>query len=693
MSTRVVDRIDDWTERSVAGGYRGLQELAEQEFSGVVRAGDTELYMANGVAVGLRRGSIEDFEAAAVTARETPSPALPLLAVLQERDLDVRDRFYSEQTPISDVDETLADGGFTGYIELSENVLSGDYYVVYHQGRSMSVGFVGESRRLVDGDEAFETANDEVGIYEVRAADIEHIDLPAPTSESSAAGGETDDETTERAKADDGTTETGEADDETTETAEAAGADDTEFGASPDEREPATSSDKREPAAPQESSSAEQETETDPLEPVSEDDRGEPTPDSPEAATGGESHGGKQADQSRVAAADDTSEAASGARAVEGTDTLEVQAIPSLDPARTNPVEGTGGVASHDREPAAQPSGPGATDEDRADDSQTASDSGATADTRDTAPSGDRVAELEAMLGDRAEEIERLQEELTAATDRRDGLREELSEVENERDDLRAEVKRLETELAETASAAPDAGQEMSPTEALTGTDIFIRYYSKGNPTLEDARGGSASRDDVGENLQLEVHTQFERDDVAVGGQTYDTFLTERLEHQFVEWVTHDLLFEIRETSNQTALADLYDVIPQLDHAELNGRVGVDDEDTEQFDIVFRNRTGSPLVVANLNDSREAATESMMETVITKAEGVGRSADAFSGAFLVTRSFFDASAIELAGETTQSGLLSRDKRKSFVKLSRKRGYHLCLVEARDENFHLAAPDL
>jgi len=233
----------------------------------------------------------------------------------------------------------------------------------------------------------------------------------------------------------------------------------------------------------------------------------------------------------------------------------------------------------------------------------------------------------------------------------------------------------------------------MSPTEALTGTDIFIRYYSKGNPTLKDVRGGSASRDDVGENLQLEVHTQFERDDVAVGGQSYDAFLTERLEHQFVEWVTHDLLFEIRETSNQTALADLYDVIPQLDHAELNGRVGVDDEDTEQFDIVFRNRTGSPLLVANLNDSREAATESMMETVITKAEGVGRSADAFSGAFLVTRSFFDASAIELAGETTQSGLLSRDKRKSFVKLSRKRGYHLCLVEARDENFHLAAPDL
>ena len=680
MSTRVVDRIDDWTERSVSGGYRGLQELADREFSGVVRAGDTELYMTKGVAVGLRRGEIEDFENADGTAHEAPSPALPLLAVMQERDLDVRDQFYSEQTPISDVDETLADGGFTGYIELSENVLSGDYYMVYHRGRSMSVGFVGESSRLIDGDEAFETADDEVGIYAVRAADIEHIDLPAPATEPSATSVETDDESVETDDEHSGIVDTGATG---AETATTASPDDADSRESSDENGSATSlgesesaaSDKRESVATAAESSA-PESEADPLEPVSEDTQ-ESTAD-PAETTGREGHGGEQSSQSEVATADDTREAASETEAVEGGGTETQQAIPSLDPARTSPV----GEADEDQ------SGEHGT---------TASAVPGESSAGQTTPSGDRVAELEAMLGDREaeierlrDEIERLQAELATTTDRRDALREELEAVESERDDLQAEVGRLEAELDETA--ATEASRELSPTEALTDTDIFIRYDSKGKPTLDDARSGSASRDDVGKNLQLEVHTQFNRDDIAVDGQPYDSFLTGSLEHQFVEWATHDLLFEIRETGNQKALADLYDVLPRLDHAELNGHVGVDDS-SERFDIVFRSRTGSPLLVANLNDSREAATESMMETIITKAKGVGQSTSEFAGAFLVTRSFFDSGAIELAGEATQSGLLSRDKRKSFVKLSRKRGYHLCLVEAREENFHLAVPDL
>jgi len=49
--------------------------------------------------------------------------------------------------------------------------------------------------------------------------------------------------------------------------------------------------------------------------------------------------------------------------------------------------------------------------------------------------------------------------------------------------------------------------------------------------------------------------------------------------------------------------------------------------------------------------------------------------------------------LETVAEATRSGILSRDKRKSFVNLSRKRGYHLCLVEARNENFHLEVPEL
>ena len=67
--------------------------------------------------------------------------------------------------------------------------------------------------------------------------------------------------------------------------------------------------------------------------------------------------------------------------------------------------------------------------------------------------------------------------------------------------------------------------------------------------------------------------------------------------------------------------------------------------------------------------------------------------ETFSGAFFVASSFFDPDALETAREATSDSLLSRDKRKSFVKLSRKRGFHLGLVEARDGSFHLSVPDL
>ena len=180
MSTHVLDRIEEWDARPFTGGYRGLQRFADQSFSGVVRADGVELFMTRGVAVAVRGGAIEAFEDASGTAYDAPSPALPLLAVMQEQSNEVRDRFYTEQTPISSVDETLSAGGFTGYVELSENVLSGDYYLVYHAGESTSVAFVGQSGRLVRGREAFESADDEVGIYQVRPVEVRPVEVPEP---------------------------------------------------------------------------------------------------------------------------------------------------------------------------------------------------------------------------------------------------------------------------------------------------------------------------------------------------------------------------------------------------------------------------------------------------------------------------------------------------------------------------------
>ena len=120
---------------------------------------------------------------------------------------------------------------------------------------------------------------------------------------------------------------------------------------------------------------------------------------------------------------------------------------------------------------------------------------------------------------------------------------------------------------------------------------------------------------------------------------------------------------------------------------------GQETQTTETFDVVFRERMGDPLLVANINDSREGASDAMMGRLITAAERVGQTSDQFAAAFLVTESFFEPAALETVAEATRGGILSRDKRKSFVNLSRKRGYHLCLVEARNQNFHLEVPEL
>jgi hypothetical protein len=104
MSTRVADRVDSWKQQSFADGYRGLGDLADADFSGVVRANGAALYMTKGTVVGIESGSIEDFEGASGTAYRAPSPALPLLAVMQNRGDEVRAKCYTEDTPIAEVD-------------------------------------------------------------------------------------------------------------------------------------------------------------------------------------------------------------------------------------------------------------------------------------------------------------------------------------------------------------------------------------------------------------------------------------------------------------------------------------------------------------------------------------------------------------------------------------------------------------
>ena len=913
MTTRAVAEMDDWESSPFNGGYAGLRDLVDDEFSGIVQSGAAKLCLLNGTAVGVLDGSIDDFDGASGTAYEASSPALPLLAMMQDRSDEVRAKYYTEETPVSEVNRTLSDGGFSGFVELSENVLSGDYYVVYHAGRSMAVAWVGNSKQLLTGDEAFDRADDEVGIYEVRQVDIEPVEIPDPAggAAAGAAGGSNGDRAAGRASGTDtgdaaadasesaretsgagdrtGATETAEAT-----TADAAGAtDDSEPGARTGRADSADGADRAESteAAGQAEStratgraeSTDRTERTEPTERAAREDsaagRADPAGESgaetaPDRSTlsedvsserasdaGSEGTGDRRASEPDTGSAESRSEdettaresagtgqterreragegggsAASGSRtsgtdvsasgsresapssgvsragdasagasdaAVEGDGTgrdaggvttpaerLETRSIPSLDPGKTSEPEGSavGGAAtavesrsdsgeesatpdpdpasnaagasgaepaesaSHREQPAETPSEPAtepagssgadtggprarsdgtttrsAEEAQPAENTRPAEGSRRTedrpqAESAGAEPSGngladrgsgasERIADLEAEMEDLESELASVEGEREDLRHERDELREERDALRAERDELAAEVEQLEAETERLRSqldeleaefgGGADGGRRLSPTEALDGTNLFVRYGSKGKATLESAHGGNATREEVSQNLDLELHTQFDADSATVGGQPFDEYLRGTLQYRFVTWVVNDLIYEIRETGKVAALQDLYDAIPDIDRAELAGAITVEfTEDGQQrtseesFDIVLRDRMGNPLVVANLNDSREAATESMMNSLVSATSRVSESNGSLAAAVFVTSSFFEPEALETAADATSGSLLSRDKRESFVKLSRKRGYHLCLAEAREEQFHLAVPEL
>lgn len=793
MTTQALERVQQWETRSFAGGYRGLHDLADQEFSGVVRATGGTLCMLNGAVVGIVGGTIEDFAQADGTAYAAPSPALPLLIVMQERSDEVRGKYYTEDTPLSTVDSTLSDGGFTGYVELSENVHSGDYYVVYHGGRSMSVAFVGESSQLHTDEDAFELADDEVGIYEVRPVDITPIEIPEPASTSTAGDtapaedseqqeasedtGQDDSETESEAGSagSTATTEDDSGEESADERSDEAATDDSRTGSATGRR---TSSDAEQSsettskpatadtASTQESNErAERSTVTDTGDSATVDTarsdtgsdrdatRSESSSASPddraaksaqftqssnrEQSTAGTDRGSSRSPRSPSSASVDSQRdrtgtsagrpAMGGSRQTTAPDSpadLETRTIPSLDPSRTDDTQKGSAVAvptrprntsgtnektrsGHDSHPtnsASTERSPAAGDTPATNRSPASPESNSA-----EGETGTRVSDLQERISQREERIETLEEKLDRVQQERDDLR-------TERDDLQVEVQQLQDELsaiieerdalestledsdADADREAPE--RRLGRREAMEGTDLFVRYNSKGDPTLKTAHESGAGQTEVNDNLNVESHTQFERTGTVVSGEPFEDFLAGTIEHRFVSWVVRELLFEIRDTGHQDALAELYDALPRVDRAELNGITTVEyteDGQTkrsqETFDIVLRDRMGNPLVVANINDSRQAASEDQMSSLVTAATRVAESNPSLAGAMFVTASFFEPGALETAADATGGGLLSRDKRESFVKTSRKQGYHLCLVEARDDKFHMAVPDL
>ncbi|ELY61245.1 DUF7527 domain-containing protein, partial [Natronolimnohabitans innermongolicus] len=320
-----------------------------------------------------------------------------------------------------------------------------------------------------------------------------------------------------------------------------------------------------------------------------------------------------------------------------------------------------------------------------------------------TAEADERVAELT----DRIETLEATRDELAATAEQleaeRDRLRSENEDLSSTIDRLRSRIGELETELERardaTAAEPTPSGTELPRQRALNETNLFVRYDSKSQPTLESAHDGEGDQSAVADNLRLEHHTGFDATDVVVDGQPYETFLTETMEHQFVSWLTQTLLFEIRDTGNADGLGDLYDAIPRIDRAELDATISLADDDTDdvpdevRFDVVAFDKMGNPLVVANLNDSRVPASQGMLEDVEETASAVKANYPELAAATVVTSSYFEPGALEVTERATGGGFLSRGSKLSYVNLSRKQGYHLCLVESRSEGFHVNVPEL
>jgi transcription elongation GreA/GreB family factor len=301
---------------------------------------------------------------------------------------------------------------------------------------------------------------------------------------------------------------------------------------------------------------------------------------------------------------------------------------------------------------------------------------------------GETVAGLRSELSAREARIEELRDRLESA----EAAREEL---ESERDRLRERVSELERRLEESGAAPAEDRRELPPAEALSGTSILVRYRSKGEPTLADVHDGRAKRDALAGNLTLEPHPSFDTEGVSVGGRTYDAFIEGTRGYGFLRWLVGEFPYEIRDTESTAALKPLWDALPALDRAEFDAAVTIEaaDRETARFDLVGRDRRGNPLLVALLESDRAPTDAGTMSEFLRDATAAAESHESLVGAFAVTASYFEPEALETAQQATGGSLLSRSKRRSFVKTSRKGGYHLCLVEDRQESFYLSEPDL
>jgi hypothetical protein len=748
MQARIEERVESWGSRPFTGGVRQLHELADADFSGAVSVGGTWLFLLNGRVIGVFGGDVEDVADADGTVYEAPHESVALLYAMQERGGETQAKYYTNDTPLSEASETLSDANFTGYIELSENVLSGDYYVVYYGGRSMSAAFVGTSEELVTGDEAFERADDEVGVYEVMKTPVSVTELPQLDDEEEAQSDSTG--ATAGASAATGAGAASAADDD----------DDDDLDDSEAESDAGstalstgdTSASRSDTSASTTETNASRDDGSDPGRQVSDagrhanDSTGEsasdgagasnPSAGATEDGTDGDAQSASTGSENPTADADastsssgaagtsDGSSSSGGPRtsasgheavaAKDGGTTTEdgekafdeerewrkTTSVPTIDPDDSEGGDGDNGSAGSTSSKSSKSSKSSASS--KASRSAGQTPGGSRKQSRSSRTGGQSTVEkLKQAVKQREQKLQAASERIDSLEGERDDLEERVDRLESERDDLESEISSLESELAALEASDDDgdepSGEDLNAVDALSGTNLFVRYDSKGQPTLDEL-DDATDPEAVNENLRIDHHTQFDAETATVNGEPFASYLHGTTVYRFVSWAVRALPFEVRDSGHRSGLADLYEALPRIDRAELNGTVEVEpDEDTSvsrTFDVVLRDRMGNPLVVADVATGRDPVTGDQMNALVSDATAIREGSDDLSAAMYVTGSFFEPAALETADEATSGGgFLSRSDRESFVKVGRKSGYHLCLVEDRNDAFHLTVPEL
>lgn len=675
MDADTAERIRDWSSRSVSGGHDALRTLADEEFTGAVSLRDTWLFMLNGRIIGIVDGTLESVSDADGTVYAAPDPSLPLLFAMQEAaDTETRSKYYTEDTPLDEVHSTLSEGGFTGYIELSEDVLSGDYYIAYYGGRSLPAAFVGNRNETVTGDEAYDLAADEVGIYEVLRADVTVTDVPPPVEPAQTESDDTDQAHTETDddQEDDISSQTGQPSVEEEQPADGVATED---------------STSTEPSKPPEESSSTSGTAADSYSRQS-NTQTESRRDDPSTGESSTPSGDQSRSQTRSRESDDPE--AKTKSATDEKTWQETRVVPALDPnASSAGTRSRAGGTTSEQGGDGTPAGVGVPQ---------------SQDTRAQPQSEtlrEELSRLESELDATRKELDSVKAERDELLKERNELADDNTDLESlreERDALQERVATLEDKLAEArASVETDqtAETDISADHALSGTNVFVRYDTKGQPTLADVPAG-ANREQVDANLRLDIVTRFDTEDATVDGAPFEQYLRQTSAWRFVTWVVRELPYEIRDTGREDSLSTLYNVLSDIDRAEFDGTVEVETEEGSnraEYDVVLRGRKGDPLIVADIDDSRDPVTGEEMGSLIDRTSRIHAGAPTVGAAISVTASFFQPEALETAEDATGGGLFSRGSKASFVRQSRKEGYHLCLVEAREDSFYVTVPEL